>query len=95
MCEAFRWRSAAVGCGQQVLGERLWGLVAESGVGPFFVVVCGPGPDCGSGMGHVAEHGLIQKLIAHSAIEALHEPVLHRFAGGDVMPFDVALGRKG
>jgi hypothetical protein len=46
-------------------------------------------------MGHVAEHGLVQKLIAHSAIEAFHESVLHRFAGGDVMPFDVAFGRKG
>ena len=52
------WRSAAVGCGKQVLGECLWGLVAEGGMGPFFIVISRPSPDCGTGMGNVAEHGL-------------------------------------
>lgn len=92
---AFRWRCAAVGCGEQVLGERSGRLGAESRMGPFFVVVCGPGADGRPGVGHVPEHGFIQKLIAHAAVEALHEPVLHRFARGDVMPLDPALGGKG
>lgn len=48
-----------------------------------------------AGVGHVAEHGFIQKFVAHAAIEAFHEPVLHRFTLRDVMPLDVALGGKG
>lgn len=92
---AFRWRSAAVGCGEQVLGERLGRLVAGGRMGSLVVVIRGPFPDRRAGVGQVSEHGLVQKLIAHPAVEALHEPVLHRFAWGDVMPLDVALGRKG
>mgnify|MGYP007114306962 CR=1 FL=1 len=95
MRRAFRWCSAAAGCGEQVLGERLWGLAVEGGMWPFLVVVGGPGADCGTGMGHVAEHSLVQRLIAHAAVEAFHETVLHRFAWSDVIPFDVALGGKG
>ena len=64
-------------------------------MGPLLVVIGRPGPDGGAGMGHVAEHCLVQKLVTHAAIEAFHEAVLHRFAGGDVMPFDPALGGKG
>ena len=64
-------------------------------MGSLFVVVGGPFPDRGAGMGHVAEHGLVQKLVAHAAVETLDKAVLHWLAGSDVVPLDVALGGKG
>lgn len=91
---ALRWRGAVVGCGEQVLGERSWRLVAESRMGPLLVVVCRPGQNRGLCMGHVAEHGLVEKLVSHPPVEAFDERVLHRLFGGDVVPFDPALGGK-
>ncbi len=41
---------------------------------PLLVVVGGPGADCGTGMGHVAEHSLVQKLIAHTAVDGEDGP---------------------
>ena len=64
-------------------------------MGPFLVVVIGPGPDQGAGMRHGAEHGFIQKLIAHAAIEAFGKAVLHRLSGGDVVPVDLAICGEG
>lgn len=46
-------------------------------------------------MGHVAEHRLVPKLVSYASAETLNESVLHRLAGGDVVPFDAAFGGKG
>ena len=89
------WRSAAVGCSVQVLGECSGRLVTEGRMGPLLVVVCRPGPDRGSCRGHVAEHGLVQKLVSHASVETFHEAILHRLARSDVVPLDAALGGKG
>lgn len=64
-------------------------------MGYFLVVVFGSGADCRSGMGYASEHRLVQKLIAHPALETLHEAVLHELAGSDVVPRDFVFGRKG
>ncbi len=67
---------------------------------PFFVVVIGPGPDQGARMGHAAEHGLVQKFVAHATVETFHKAVLHRLASRwkrsfgttrDVVPVDLAI----
>ena len=42
-------------------------------------------------LGEVREQLLVEALVTQSAAEAFHEPILHRFAGGDVVPFDVML----
>jgi len=41
-------------------------------------------------MGEVAEYGLDQKLVLPASVEAFDELVLHRLAGGDVVPCYVA-----
>ena len=46
-------------------------------------------------MGHVAEHGLVQKLVSRASVETFHEAILHRLARSDVVPLDAALGGKG
>lgn len=48
---AFKWRSAAVGCGEQVLRERLGRTVAEGRMGSLVVVIRGPFPDRRAGVG--------------------------------------------
>ena len=57
----------------------------------FGIVVSRPGGDYDPGVGQVAEHGLVEQLVPHSAVEALHEAVLHRLARRDVVPLDPAL----
>jgi hypothetical protein len=34
---------------------------------------------------------LVEALVTQSAVEALHEAILHRFAGRNVVPFDITL----
>jgi len=43
-------------------------------------------------MSQVAEHGLVEQLVAHPTVETFDETVLHRFAWRDVVPFDLVLG---
>ena len=38
----------------------------------------------------VDEQVLLETLVAKSAVEALHEAILHRLARRDVVPFDAA-----
>ena len=53
-------------------------------------VVCGhPCFDDPAGVGIAQEEMFVEALIAETADEALDERVLLRFAGLDVMPFDV------
>ena len=56
------------------------------------VVVCRPSGDHDSRVSQVAEHGLVEQLVAHPPVETLDETVLHRLAWRDVVPFDPVLG---
>src|SRR5690606_38353796 len=89
---AFISRSGAGDCGGQ--GPRVVGrgLVIQGRMRALGVVVCGPGGNHGPRMVQVAEHGLVEQLIAHPTVEAFDETVLHRLARRDVVPFDPVLG---
>lgn len=69
-----------------------WRFVAQCRVRTLGVVVIRPSRDDGSRVGQVMEQGLIEKLIPHPAIEALHEAILHGLARCDVVPRDQVLG---
>ena len=55
------------------------------------IVVVAPAPEDRSGMGQTIKHFFVEALVAKLAIEALDEAVLHRFAGGDIVPGNTAL----
>ena len=55
------------------------------------VVILLPCSDGGAGLSDRREQRLIQALVAEAAVEAFDEAVLHRLAGGDVMPVDLCL----
>ena len=55
------------------------------------IVVVAPGVDQVTGMAQAHKQVLVQALIPKAAIEALHEAVLHRFAGRDVVPVDAGV----
>ena len=42
-------------------------------------------------LSEIAEQVLVEAFVAQPAVEALDEAILHRFAGCDVVPFDVML----
>ena len=57
------------------------------------VVVDAPSLDDAARLREPGEHMLVQTLVPQLAVEALHEAVLLRFAGRDVVPLDaVVLG---
>lgn len=60
---------------------------------PDFVIVLPPVFDNGFGFAEAGKPVLIEAFIADFAVETLGEPVLRRFAGGDVMPFDAMFRR--
>lgn len=62
--------------------------VAAARVRPLDVVVGGPARELRAGMVQAEEQRFVQKLVAHAAVEALAEGVLHWFAWRDVMPAD-------
>jgi transposase len=39
----------------------------------------------------IEEQGLVEKLVAHAPVEALDKAILHRLAGGDEVPVDLAV----
>jgi len=61
----------------------------------LLVVVLRPGGDHDAGMVKAQEQGLVEQLIAHATIEALAVAVLHRLAGGDIVPLDANLPAPG
>lgn len=63
-----------------MFGECLGRLVAKCRMWACFVEVGDPDPDHGAGMGHVAEHGLVQELVANAPVETSDEAVLHGLA---------------
>lgn len=58
-------------------------------MGALRVVVGHPVRNDGTGVDRAAEHGFVQQLVAHPAVERLDEAILHRLARRDVVPFDV------
>ena len=58
---------------------------------PLEVVVSSPAFERGSSMGQRAEQGLIQKLVAKPAVEALNEATLLGLAWGDIVPAHTAI----
>ena len=82
---------AMAGCGELVdVGRRR--LVAERGMRPGRIVIGDPGADDPPCVDHTEEQALVQQLVAHPTVEALAEAVLHRLAGGDVVPVDAVFG---
>src|SRR5690606_26658540 len=67
-------------------GKDRRGLIAEGRMRPLGVVDVGPASHGLTGMVDAEEQGLVQKLIAHAAVESLAVAILHGLAGGDVVP---------
>jgi len=55
------------------------------------IVVVDPARDFRSGVIHAKEQALVEKLVAHPAVEAFTESVLHGLAGRNEMPGDLGL----
>ena len=55
---------------------------------PLGLVVEAPAFEDGTGLRQRAEQGLVQQLIAQSAVEAFDKGILHRLTRDDVMPAD-------
>lgn len=57
---------------------------------------CNLPPTPGSPAGEVEalEKRLDEQLVPHSPVEGFHAAVLHRLAGGDVVPLDLAISRS-
>lgn len=51
-------------------------------MGPMVIEVVAPGGDWVSGITQVFEQMFIEAFVAHPAVEALYEPVLHWLTGG-------------
>ena len=78
------------GCGELVRISP-WCLVAKRGMRPLGVVVGDPATDELAGLVEIEKDCLVEELVAHPAVKALDEAVLHRFAGRDVVPFDLMI----
>lgn len=61
-------------------------------MGALIVIVGCPSRDHDTGMGQIAEHGFIQQLVSHAAIDAFEKAVLHRLSRRDAAPCDLVLG---
>src|SRR5215469_14968706 len=70
-----------------------WWQITQAAVRPNGVVVEPPCSQGHPGMGERAEQRLVQQLVAQTAVEALDERILLRFARCDVVPFDAAVLR--
>ena len=62
------------------------GQVAQRGVRPGLIIRNHPPCDGGAGVIEIIEQGLVEKFVAHPAIERLADAVLHRLAWGDEVP---------
>ena len=73
-------------------------LVTERGMGPRRVVVGDRGSDDLASLIEVQKQALVEKLVAHAAVEGFDVAILRQLAGSDVVPFDRVLllpGRDG
>src|SRR5271154_7180109 len=69
--------------------------IAQSRMGPSLVVIVDPVGDLGPGMIEAEEQALVEKLVAHAAVETLAEAVLHRLSRRYEMPDDPVVLRPG
>ncbi len=60
-------------------------------MGSLVVVVTAPCRNQAASMAQGIEEVLIQTFISQPPIEALHEAVLHRFAGSNLVPLNLAV----
>lgn len=67
-----------VACCGEVGGVGRRGEVAQRRMRSLAVVIVGPFGDAVAGVIEAAEQGFIEKLVAHPAVEAFAEPILHR-----------------
>jgi len=58
---------------------------------PLGVVVSDPDADDLAGLVEIKEDCLVEELVAHPTVEGFDVAVLHRFAGRDVVPFDLMI----
>lgn len=75
------------------VGDLGGGLPAQFLVWSDVVVVVPPGGQREPGVRQRGEQRLVEALLARTAIEAVHDAVLHRLARCDVMPLDTPLLR--
>jgi hypothetical protein len=68
---------------------RCRGDVAQRRMRALIIAVADRGSHLCAGVVDVEEQRLIEKLVAHAAVEALDEAVLHPLAGRDDVPVDV------
>ena len=71
--------------------------ISERRVWAHGVKVGNPGRDIGAGVVEIEEQRLIEVLVAHAAVKALHKAVLNRLSGCDEVPVDTivtALGEQ-
>ena len=55
------------------------------------VIVVTPCRNHAAGLAQGREQVFVEAFVPQTPVEALHEAVLHRFAGSDVVPFDLAI----
>src|SRR6266478_10033295 len=71
--------------------ELNWCEPVEARVWSVGVVVDPPFFDNLACLAEVREQVLVEALVTQTAVEALYEAILHRFAGRDVVPFDTVV----
>ena len=78
------------GCGEMIgIGRRR--PVTNRRMRPSDVVIGDPGSDDLPSLVEIEKQALVEKLVAHPAIEGFDVAVLHRLAGSNVVPFDLML----
>ena len=70
------------------------GFAAERAVWPLLVVVVAPGGGDGAGIGDTGKLVLVETLVAHAPVEALHEGIVGGLAGAAVVQPDLPAGRE-
>src|SRR6516162_2277753 len=70
-----------------------WRDVAERGMRSALIVVSDPAGNRLARMIETEEQALVEKFVAHAAVEALAESVLHRLPRRDEMPDDPVILR--
>src|SRR5260370_6389122 len=79
-----------VGWGE-MLGIGRGRPVTERGMRPRRVVVSYPSSDDLASLVEIEEQALVEKFVAHAAVEGFDVAMLHRLAGRDVVPFHLML----
>src|SRR5476649_2681894 len=84
-----------IACCREIDGISRRREVAQRRVRPPLVVIVDPVRDLGPGMIEAEEQALVEKLVAHAAVETLAEAVLHRLSWRNEMPDNPVVLRPG